>query len=126
MSAITLPQPGLVLVDDDVGLLESLAAIFRMSGYSVLTFGCPVAALSELARRSAPPPDLAVLDYQMPLMNGCALAQSLRAIYPRLKIALYSGSPTVPENDLNHVDSFVRKGTGVVVLLEEIAQLRDS
>lgn len=124
MSSIILPQPGLMLVDNDVRQLENLASVFRISGFSVLSFGCPAAALSSLAERPAPPLDFAVLDYQMPMMNGCVLAQHLRARYPKLRIVLYSGSPVVPENDLNHVDSFVRKGTGMVHLLREISQLR--
>jgi CheY-like chemotaxis protein len=115
-----------VLVDDDVRQLENLALVFKMSGFSVLAFGCPVAGLSALAGRPAPSLDFAVVDYQMPLMNGCVLAQYLRARYPKLKIVLYSGSPVVPEEDLHNVDGFVRKGTGVVHLLQEIAHLRDS
>jgi CheY-like chemotaxis protein len=124
MSSNILPRPGLVLVDNDVRQLENLTSVFRMSGFSVLAFGCPDVALSTLADRPAPPLDFAVLDYQMPMMNGCVLAQHLRAHYPKLRIILYSGSPVVPENDLNHVDSFVRKGTGMVHLLQEISQLR--
>jgi len=125
VKSIILQQPCLVLVDNDVRQLENLAAVFRMSGFSVQPFGCPVAALSTLADRPAPPPDFAVLDYQMPMMNGCVLAQYLRARYPKLRIILYSGSPVVPESDLNHVDSFVRKGTGMVHLLQEILQRRE-
>jgi CheY-like chemotaxis protein len=126
MNANLAPLPCLVVVDDDVRQLENLALVFKMSGFSVLTFGCPVAALSALATRPGPRLDFAVVDYQMPLMNGSVLAQYLRARYLKLKIVLYSGSPEVPEEDLHHVDGFVRKGTGVVHLLKEIAHLRDS
>lgn len=125
MSSIILQQPCLVLVDNDLRQLENLADVFRMSGFSVLSYDCPVVALSALADRPAPPPDVAVLDYEMPMMNGCLLAQYLRARYPKLRIILYSGSPVVPESDLNHVDSFVRKGTGMVHLLQVILQRRE-
>lgn len=126
MSATNPPRPGVVLVDNDAHQLENLAQVFRMSGFSVLAFGCPVVALSFLARGPAPPPEVAVLDYQMPRMAGSVLAQYLKARYPKLKIVLYSGSPVIPANDLSHVDTFVPKGSGVARLLQEIAQLRDS
>jgi len=57
VSSIIPPQTGLALVENDVRQLENLAAIFRMSGYSALAFGCPVPALSALTRRAAPAPD---------------------------------------------------------------------
>jgi CheY-like chemotaxis protein len=118
----TLPR--LVLVDNDGRQLEILTLIFRMFGYSVLAFSCPVAALTALAQPPLPRVDLAVVDYEMPMMNGATVAHYLRACYPRLKIVLHSGASVVPENDLNVVDSLVRKGTGVLVLLQEVSRLR--
>jgi len=118
--------PRLVLVDNDVRQLEILTLVFRMFGFSVFAFSCPVVALAALAQPPLRALEFAVLDYQMPLMNGGVLAHYLRACYPRLKIVLHSGSPVIPENDLNNVDIIVRKGTGVALLLQEISRLRCS
>jgi len=116
--------PRLILVDNDVRQLEILTFVFRMFGFSVSGFSCPIVALTALAQSPLRSLDFAVVDYEMPLMNGGVLAHYLRACYPGLKIVLHSGSPVIPEVDLNHVDGLVRKGTGVVVLLQEISRLR--
>lgn len=66
--------------------------------------------------------DVAVLDYDMPVMNGCVLANRLRATYPELKIILYSGAIDIPENEMTSVDVFVSKSDGMDALLRRISR----
>jgi CheY-like chemotaxis protein len=55
-----------------------------MSGASVLTASSPAEALSIMAQRVVNDVgvDLAVVDYRLPGMNGCVLADDLRARHP--------------------------------------------
>lgn len=39
------------------------------------------------------PVDVVVLDYEMPVMNGEAVAREVRRLYPNLPIILMSGHP---------------------------------
>jgi DNA-binding NtrC family response regulator len=74
----------LLLVDDDTQQLELWAQILMMSGFTVVTAGSPAEAISVMARRGVPAVDVAILDYAMPLMNGCVLADYLKRRYPHL------------------------------------------
>jgi CheY-like chemotaxis protein len=66
--------------------------------------------------------DLAILDYNMPVMNGCALAQRLRSIYPKLKTILHSGATDIPPSEMTSVDVLIHKGDGVAPLLDQIVK----
>ena len=64
---------------------------------------------------------VAVLDYEMPVMNGCVLADYFRERYPDLKIILHSGALDIPESEMTSIDGFVPKGDGIDGLLEEVS-----
>ncbi|MBV9609906.1 MAG: response regulator transcription factor [Acidobacteria bacterium] len=94
----------------------------------MLTAATPVEAISIMAQHAGNV-DLPLLDYEMPIMNGCVLADYLRDRYPEMKIILHSGADDIPASEMNSVDGFVPKGDGVERLLEEIsvvAQLSDA
>jgi CheY-like chemotaxis protein len=94
--------------------------IFTLAGYSVITAAHPNRAI-VLAKRQKP--DLAILDYELPVMDGCMLADRLRAMMPRLPVILYSGSPDIADRDLPRVDVFVSKSDGPRVLLSNVIRL---
>lgn len=85
----------MLLVDDDIELMNLCAAVLKMSGASVLTAASPAEALSIMAQPAVNDVgvDVAVVDYRLPGMNGCVLADCLRVRHPELKIILYSGTP---------------------------------
>jgi len=64
-----------LLVDDDPDLLAVTAFALQQAGFLVVKAGDGVAALETFERES---PDLAVLDINMPRMNGFELASRLR------------------------------------------------
>ena len=65
----------ILLVDDELTLLETLAFNLRAAGYQVVTAGDGAAAL-EQARAEAP--DLVVLDLMLPELDGLTVCRSLR------------------------------------------------
>ena len=107
-----------LLVDDEQPQLESRGQVLKMCGFSVLTACGPIEALSEMSANTEI--DVAVLDYNMPVMNGCALADRLRSSFPKLKIILHSGSFDIPRREMTSVDAFVPKGDGVASLIARI------
>ena len=68
--------PTIMIVDDDEQILILLEILLRRQGYQVLKAASPAAALDMLETTV---PDLFVLDYMMPGMNGIELCQHIRA-----------------------------------------------
>ena len=113
-------RPRIMLVDDEVEQLHLRACIITSRGYEVITAPDPYLAIRLAAKEIL---DLTVLDYEMPGMNGCILADKLRETVPALKIILYSGVVTIPENDMQKVDLCISKADGIFELLRQIAKL---
>src|SRR4029078_8221178 len=73
------PRSGgrLLLVEDDVGIRETLAEMLGEEGYAVTTVANGRDALDE--RRAAAPPDVILLDLMMPVMDGWEFRVKQRA-----------------------------------------------
>lgn len=110
-----------LLVDDDTRHLDLRTLAFQTSGFSVITATSPIEAIAIMNQDSGHKIDVAVIDYHMPVMNGCILAEYLKTRYPELRVILYSGAIDIPEHEMSSVDAFVPKSSGVAALLAEIA-----
>ena len=69
---------GVLLVEDDPDIRESITDILVEEGYSVSAAPHGRAALEQLASRAAAPPCLILLDLMMPVMSGPELLATLR------------------------------------------------
>ena len=107
-------------VDDDVLTLHLLALILEREGYEVFTSSDPTAAIKVLKQEAV---DLALLDYEMPQMNGGELAAVVKCSGLATNVILFSGSAGISQRDLAFIDRFVRKSEGVEALLEAIESL---
>jgi DNA-binding NarL/FixJ family response regulator len=58
------------------------------------------------------PVKVAVVDYDMPEMNGHEAALALKRVRPALPVILVSGTDNIPPETLQAVDFFVPKGAG--------------
>lgn len=67
----------ILLVDDEEGVARGLAAVLRARGYQVETAFDGSAVLARLER--TPRPDLLVLDYSMPELDGREVIRRMRA-----------------------------------------------
>jgi len=110
-----------LLVDDEVQQLAVCAQVMKVSGFSVITACGPFEAIRILVG-AMKEIDVAILDYDMPVMNGCILARRLRSICPWLKIILYSGTVDIPQSKMTSVDAFIPKGDGVGTLIDHVVQ----
>ena len=123
---MTIPKlpftPRILLVDDEAQQLQLRASVMESCGFSVVTANGPIAAISEIEAETIKKTDVAVLDYNMPVMNGSVLAARLRAICPRLKIVLHSGAIDIPQSDLMNVDAYIPKCDGIERLIAKVVQ----
>lgn len=117
-------QTTLLLVEDDIDQLQLRALILKMSGFTVLTASNPVEAVTIMTHGAGGAVTIAIIDYDMPVMNGCVLAEYLRSRYPNLKIILYSAAD-IPESERSSVDVFVPKSEGIAFLLSQIAEFAE-
>jgi CheY-like chemotaxis protein len=104
-------------VDDAEPALALRALILENHGYAVTTSNSALQAAKMFKSNKF---DLAVLDYEMPTMNGCQLAALLKTARPELKIILYTGASYVPGHGLAFIDAMVNKSDGVEELLAAI------
>jgi DNA-binding NtrC family response regulator len=79
---------GILIVDDEPAITESLALIFEKHGYEVRIANSAETAIETIARWE---PDLAILDVMLPCMNGIDLAVVLKANRPACHLVLFSG-----------------------------------
>jgi CheY-like chemotaxis protein len=107
-------------VDDNQFGMYVNAIILRNEGYEVLTC-CDAEKAAAMAK--AEEIDVAVLDYQMPIMNGAELAAICKAENPEMKLILFSGHLGIPNRELAVFDLFVPKSEGIEALLDGIEAL---
>ena len=78
----------IAVVDDDEDVRAFLADVLAGLGHRVETLDGAEAALAALADAA---PDLALIDFAMPGMNGAELARALRRLHPDLPIVFVTG-----------------------------------
>jgi CheY-like chemotaxis protein len=111
-------KPKILWVDDSCSLLSLYQAVFGSLGFEVTTTSSPQDAL-----RHADEVDIAILDYDMPDMDGAALASLLKGSYRTLPVILYSGNSSISDGAHQWVDAICAKGAPREELLSTIDRL---
>ncbi len=79
----------ILILDDEEPIRRSLAAFFTDIGYDAYPLATPPGALELLAVQSL---DVAVVDLEMPEMNGIEFIIKAQVLQPSLKYVVYTGS----------------------------------
>lgn len=98
-----VPSNTVLIVDDDQAIADTLGAIFHMHGYDARVAYSAEEAIDNIASCL---PDLALLDVNLPGMNGIDLAIVLRANHPDCHLLLVSGH----ESTRGLLEEAARKG----------------
>jgi CheY-like chemotaxis protein len=110
----------ILCVDDNEFGLYLNAVLLRGEGYDVVTCSNVEKAAAIVKSQEI---DVAILDYQMPVMNGGELAAFCKAANPDIRVILYSGWLGIPKRELAVADLFIQKSEGVQALLKGIEAL---
>jgi CheY-like chemotaxis protein len=87
-------QKRVLIVDDERLVADTLATIFSNKGYAARAVYSAEQALELISDWL---PDLAIIDLQLPSMNGVDLAVRLRIEYPDCKLSLFSGQASTSD-----------------------------
>lgn len=85
-------EPGILIVDDDTMVLETIQAVLADLGFHTLTAADSGAAL-DIVRRHGASLRLVLLDALMPGMDGATLLRRITRRAPHIKVLGFSGAP---------------------------------
>jgi CheY-like chemotaxis protein len=113
----------ILIVDDELGNAEVLSLILEDEGYRVF---CAANGRDGLDRVREVRPDLVVLDFMMPVMNGAEMGHALRANPATAHIKIVMNS-SLPEASVAQrfalFDAFLRKPYSIDAALDTIRGL---
>lgn len=81
----------ILIVEDEKVVADTLGQILSAHGYDVRIAYSAETAIEIISRW---PPDLAILDVMLPLMNGIEFALILKEDLPDCHVLLFSGQPS--------------------------------
>jgi DNA-binding NtrC family response regulator len=85
-------RPTLLAVDDEPGMLALVEKFARGLGFDVITAGTGRAALATISQSH---PDVALIDLQMPEVNGLDVLKAIRELDPACAVALMTAHASV-------------------------------
>jgi CheY-like chemotaxis protein len=113
----------ILIVDDEFGVLEVLEFILSDAGYTVV---CALNGQEALARLEETRPDLAIVDFMMPILDGSRVIKSIRSDERLRDIPIILAS-ALPEQTIRErcegYNSFLRKPYKTEQLMAEISKL---
>lgn len=77
-----------VIIDDDRNILDVTSLILSMKGYQVFTASTARDGLEIIAVQA---PELALLDYMMPEMDGLSALREIRSRFPATYVVMFTG-----------------------------------
>ena len=100
-----------LVVDDSSAMRSILRMIFRKAGFEVTEASNGYEALKRLVETA--PVDLAVVDWNMPVMNGYELVSAIRSEtrYNAMRIMMVT-----TESEIGHIQSALAKGANEYVM----------
>jgi DNA-binding response OmpR family regulator len=123
-TATAPPQDGVLVVEDNFGVANALAAVIRRAGFAATACHCGSDALEYLRVAN---PQAAVLDIHLPDINGLVLAHKLRdRLGDAIPIIIVSGDTSMETiKSLAHVGAtyFFSKPVNPKVLVERLKEL---
>ncbi|MBL8269909.1 response regulator [Steroidobacter sp.] len=112
-----------LVVDDEFGVAEVLQSILEDEGYRVAT---AINGKQALARLTELTPDLIMLDYMMPILDGTQTLAAIRK-HPTLArvpvIMMSSLEEAAVRETCTDYNSFMRKPFRAAAVLKTVAQL---
>ncbi len=104
------PKIKVFIIDDDTDILKLYSMHFELYGLRVVgTAENGIEALKKL-KDSTPKPDVIVIDYHMPIINGIKTSEMILELDETYKIIMISGDPSIKKKALSNgiIDFFIK------------------
>jgi CheY-like chemotaxis protein len=115
----------ILIIDDEFGILEVLESILSDAGFKVIS---AINGQDALTRLQETIPDLVIVDFMMPLLDGAGVIEAMRANdkLSAVPVILASALPekAVIERCVGY-HAFLRKPYKTERLMEEVSRLLD-
>jgi len=116
----------ILIVDDEFGILEVVEFILSDAGFKVVS---ALNGQDALAKLEETIPDLVIVDFMMPILDGAGVIKAMRADARFCTIPVILTS-ALPENTIKErcqgYQAFLRKPYKTERLMEEVARLLSS
>jgi two-component system chemotaxis response regulator CheY len=110
-----------LLVEDDTNVHELLTRMLAIRGHIIIANAFNGEEAVEIFRRLACRPDVILMDYRMPLMNGIEAAEKIIDIDPSARIVFLSADAAVKDQAIKlGVCGFLKKPISCVEIVASI------
>jgi two-component system chemotaxis response regulator CheY len=107
-----------LLVEDDTNVHELLTRMLSMRGHTIIADAFNGEEAVEIFRRLACRPDVILMDYRMPLMDGVEAAEKIIDIDPSARIIFLSADGAVKDQAIKlGVYDFLKKPVSCVEIV---------
>ena len=124
-SKATSAKKTILIVDDEFGILEVLESILDDAGFKVIS---AINGQDALTRLKKTVPDLAIVDFMMPILDGAGVIKAMRSTEKLRAVPVILAS-ALPEKTISErcsgYQAFLRKPFKIERLMEEISRLLD-
>lgn len=118
------PRINLFIVDDDKDILRLYSLHFELNGINVVGKANNGIEAVEKITNSIVKPDVILIDYHMPIINGIETSKLILKIDKSFKIIMISGDPSIRENALsNGILDFYEKPNNLNILCQKIKEI---
>jgi CheY-like chemotaxis protein len=123
IKVMTPPKARILCIDHHWNGLVGRKTLLENNGYEVLEATSGDVGLQLFLSQ---PVDAVVLDYQVPGMNGAAVATKMKRINSQVPIMLLSACCPLQKSKLRAVDSFLSKSQPATTFLSALHEMLDA
>lgn len=111
----------IIIADDDPLICQTIIEILTEKGYTASCAKNGYELLIKLKEKTA---DIVILDLIMPQKSGIEIISTIKSLYPKTKIIVYTGFKQYEDSTYTRkADKFHLKGNGPKELLISISEL---
>ena len=110
------------IVDDDIQLRTAYSFVLEHLGYRTLMAGDGDEIVNRVLDAKGAAPDLILMDYRLPKMNGLVAAKAIRRKRPTIKIIISTADDSIRKEAISAGMTFLQKPFSLDELASAIAE----